>query len=91
MYDHITELAITANTVLINDLNNDIFVLIPTFYKENDGLEEYLSLWKLMYNGKKDKQDFPNVAKTLEKINTPTLIKLTGKLAQYFSEFNKNS
>ena len=65
MYDHITELAITANPVLINDLNNDVFALLATVYKENEALDNYVSLWKHMYNGKKDKEDFPNIAKTL--------------------------
>lgn len=43
-----------------------------------------------MYNGKKDKEDFPNVAKTLEQIETPSSTKLSGKFAKYFSEFVKN-
>ncbi len=65
MFDHITSLAITANPGLINDLNNDVFTIIPTFYNEKDSLQDYISLWKHMYNGKKDKEDFPNVSKTL--------------------------
>lgn len=65
MFDHITSLAITANPGLIHDLNNDVFAEIINLYRQEDGLGEYIALWKHMYNGKKEKADFPNIAKTL--------------------------
>lgn len=43
-----------------------------------------------MYNGKKDKEDFPNISRTLEKIQTPQSVQITGKLSKFFIEFNKN-
>jgi hypothetical protein len=90
MYDHLTSLVITANPILINDLNNDVFVQFAPYFAQNEGLESYVSLWKHMYNGKKDMQDFPNIAKSLEKIPTPQSVQITGKLSKFFAEFNKN-
>ena len=43
-----------------------------------------------MYNGKKDKEDFPNIAKSMDKIPTPQSVQLTGKLSKFYAEFNKN-
>lgn len=67
MFDHITALAVTANHLLINDLNNDLFKVIPQYFSQqkDNYLIDYITLWKHMYNGKKDKEDFPNVSKTL--------------------------
>jgi hypothetical protein len=38
MYDHLTSLAITANPILINDLNNDVFVQFTQYFTQNEGL-----------------------------------------------------
>ncbi len=36
MYDHITQLAITANPQLIYDLNNDVFAKFPVQIYDSD-------------------------------------------------------
>jgi len=46
---------VSANHVLINDLNNDLIRVIGEVYNDKDGLVDYVTLWKHMYNGKKDK------------------------------------